>query len=215
MEIEWAGQRLHLLPEKAVFWRAERTLIISDLHIGKIAHFRREGFAVPREAIAKNFNLLDKLILENNAWRILFTGDLFHSDINHEWEIFSRWRRKYHSVEMDLIIGNHDRLPEEIYTGLPLRIWAKSMMLGPVLFTHHPVEPLKDQYIMSGHIHPVVKLYGKANQHFRLPCFYFSKQQAILPSFGYFTGGYQIDPMEGDTVVAIADRKLIDVSAVF
>ena len=55
MEIKIEGQTLKLFSEKAICWVEEKTLIISDLHLGKIAHFRKEGIAIPSTAIKNNF----------------------------------------------------------------------------------------------------------------------------------------------------------------
>jgi hypothetical protein len=33
----------------------------------------------------------------------------------------------------------------------------------------------------------------------------------ILPSFGYFTGGYEIEPYENDKVFAVANGRVIEV----
>ena len=37
--------------QKAIFWEREKTLIISDLHVGKSAHFRKSGIAVSSEIL--------------------------------------------------------------------------------------------------------------------------------------------------------------------
>ncbi|MBK8623953.1 MAG: metallophosphoesterase [Saprospiraceae bacterium] len=55
------------------------TLVISDLHIGKTAYFRKKGIALPfseKDKTIKNLNLLiEKLKPET----LIFLGDLFHS----------------------------------------------------------------------------------------------------------------------------------------
>jgi uncharacterized protein len=215
MEITVKNTELKLLPQKAIFWKKEKTLLISDLHLGKISHFRKEGIPLPLSAFQNNFDRLDDLILNYNAWQVIFIGDLFHSTINKEWDQFCTWRKKYHSVEMHIVLGNHDKLPQDCYEDLPLKIHKKNLMIAPFTFSHHPKEKfLKDEYVISGHVHPVIKLNGKANQNFRLPCFYFGRQQAILPSFGYFTGGHAIQPKEEDKVIAVVKNELIEVSGI-
>ena len=94
MEIEIRGQHFQLLPQKAVYWREKNTLLISDLHLGKITHFRKEGIAVPSIAYHRNFSILDELIDTLHAERIIFLGDLFHHKRNKEWEVFESWRNK-------------------------------------------------------------------------------------------------------------------------
>lgn len=43
-------------------------------------------------------------------------------------------------------------------------------------------------FTISGHIHPGVSIKLPPNKHLRLPCFWVSAQQIILPAFSKFTG---------------------------
>src|SRR4051812_10470243 len=99
MVIEIRGHHFRLLSQKAIYWEEEKTLLISDLHLGKIMHFRKEGIAIPAIAQENNFKRLDEIILRNNISRIIFLGDLFHNSLNTEWETFRRWRNKFQSTE--------------------------------------------------------------------------------------------------------------------
>ena len=84
VKIEIRGHEFHLLPQKAIFWKNKNTLLISDLHLGKITHFRKAGIAIPTEALLRNFNILEFLIREYKPQRIILLGDLFHSAFNSE-----------------------------------------------------------------------------------------------------------------------------------
>ena len=44
-EIE--GEILTFTNARALYWKKENALIISDLHVGKSAHFRKNGIAIP------------------------------------------------------------------------------------------------------------------------------------------------------------------------
>src|SRR6187549_1973507 len=100
MEININGNTFILLPQKAIFWKQEKTLLIGDLHLGKVMHFRKEGIAVPSAAAETNFARLDELLSSNRTERIIFLGDLFHNQYNSEWERFKKWRSDNPSVEM-------------------------------------------------------------------------------------------------------------------
>jgi DNA ligase-associated metallophosphoesterase len=212
MRITIKNNAFTLLPQKAIWWKEEKTILISDLHIGKIAHFRKAGIAVPPKAAEQNFRQLDELMNSYPVQRIVFVGDLFHSDLNSEWDLFCSWRNRYTAVEMLLILGNHDRFPVKQYQDICLEVHEQEWRIGPFTFAHHPKEEIEEnEYVISGHIHPVVKLTGIANQQLKFPCFYFGARQAILPSFGSFTGGYVIDIKQGDQVVAVVEEKLIKI----
>lgn len=212
MELRIRNNTFVLLPQKAIYWKEQRTILISDLHIGKISHFRKAGIALPHEAAQNNFNRLDEIIANTNPTNILFVGDLFHSDVNQEWDQFCQWRKQYATLKMDIVLGNHDRLPENFCDEFQIDIYPTELVVGAFTFAHHPREEFNEnEYVISGHVHPVVYLRGLARQSTTVPCFYFGVQQAILPSFGYFTGGYAIDVNEHDTVIAVAQNKLFTV----
>lgn len=212
MELYVKNNTFQLLPQKAIYWREQQMILVSDLHIGKISHFRKAGIAVPHHGVQDNFKRLDEIIRTSNPTHILFVGDLFHSDVNREWDQFCSWRKQYPAIKMDIVLGNHDYLPEDFCTNYQIDIYPLELVIGPFTFAHHPREPRHEgEYLISGHIHPVISLSGVGRQHVKVPCFYFGSQQAILPSFGYFTGGYAINIQETDTVIAIAEKMLYPV----
>lgn len=212
MELRIRNNTFVLLPQKAIYWKEQRTILISDLHIGKISHFRKAGIPIPQEGSLNNFTRLDEIIANTNPIHILFVGDLFHSDVNQEWDQFCNWRKQYPAIKMDIVLGNHDRLPENFCDNYQINIYPTELVIGPFTFAHHPRQEFKgDEYVISGHIHPVISLSGIARQYVTVPCFYFGIRQAILPSFGYFTGGYAIEIEEADTVIAVAQNKLFAV----
>jgi len=212
MEIQIKNNTFHLLFQKAIFWEEQKTLLLSDLHIGKISHFRKEGIPVPLKGLQENFKTLDAIMESRLIEKVVFIGDLFHSTLNAEWREFCNWREKYKEVDMHIVMGNHDLFPPHIYTEICMQVHEKEIVIGPFTLAHHPRKEFQpDEYVISGHVHPVIRLNGIANQRLRFPCFYFGEQQALLPSFGYFTGGFQIKPEENDRVVAVVNQTLIEI----
>ena len=69
-----AGTELTLRGDKTVFWPEEKLLIISDLHIGKVMHFRRAGFAVPLESAKNNLERLSFTLLNTDIKKVIFLG---------------------------------------------------------------------------------------------------------------------------------------------
>ncbi len=212
MEIQLKQNTFQLLPQRAMIWKEKGMLILGDLHIGKVSHFRRAGLAVPAAALNENFTRLDSIMQAHPIKEVLFAGDLFHSSINTEWQLFREWRLQYAHIPMSIVPGNHDKQALPYYHEANLHIYEDNCKLGPFTFSHHPKELfLADEYIISGHIHPVITLTGAGKQYLKLPCFYFGPQQCILPAFGAFTGAYVMKPAEGDRVVAIVGDGLIEV----
>lgn len=212
MEIQLKQNTFQLLPQRAMIWKEKRMLILGDLHIGKVSHFRRAGLAVPAAALTENFTRLDSIMQAHTINEVLFAGDLFHSSINKEWQLFLEWRLQYAGIPMGIVPGNHDKQALPYYLEANLHIYEDNCKLGPFTFSHHPKEFItNNEYIISGHVHPVITLTGQGRQYLRFPCFYFGTHQCILPSFGSFTGGYAIEPAEGDRVIAIVGDGLIEV----
>lgn len=191
-----------------LFWVEKSLLMISDVHLGKVNHFRKFGAAVPRKAIHKNFVLLDMIVADFQPFQICFLGDLFHSSLNKEWELFENWVGKT-PAEIILVSGNHDIIDPEKYRQLNVEIFPE-LIIDNFLLTHHP-EEREGLFTFCGHIHPAVKLHGFGRQKLKLPCFFKSKNQMILPAFGEFTGTYTMNPSKNDEVYAIVEDVVVKV----
>tara|TARA_B110000503_G_C7166403_1_gene422053 strand:+ start:951 stop:1613 length:663 start_codon:yes stop_codon:yes gene_type:complete len=208
--IEIQGEKLFLLPEKAIYWEAKRILIIADLHLGKSAHFRKNGIAVPTKVEDRNWNLLHHLFQKIKPKRVHFLGDLFHSTHNKEWDVFRDLIQQYSAIQFELTIGNHDILNPELYLGLKFKLF-NSLVVDPFIFTHEPLETESKFYNLAGHVHPGVKLKGKGNQKHRLACFYFGKNGGLLPAFGSFTGLASIKVKRSDRVFVVTGEMVISI----
>ena len=206
MKISFGNEELELHSSGAAYWRKKEMLLISDVHLGKISHFRKYGSAVPAEAISQNFKSLDNLIQAFQPKIICFLGDLFHSAINTEWRLFEEWVSNFNG-KIILVAGNHDIISPLRYQQLGIEI-CEEMQSEALLLTHHP-EKREGLYNMCGHIHPGYRLSGIGKQFLKLPCFYKSEDQLIFPSFGTFTGNYMISPQVGEEVYAITKKEVI------
>jgi len=205
------SQNLILHPKKAIFWEEERALIISDLHIGKVGHFRKAGIAIPKLMEQEELALLSDLIHEFKPSKLIFLGDLFHSDMNNDWNWLQLWRDLYPKIQMILVQGNHDILHPDYYEQAGFEIYDK-LLIGPFLFVHDKKDyefPPDGVYVLSGHIHPAIRLRGKARQSLLLSCFSFGRKAAVLPAFGKFTGKCCLKENDDDTVFGVLNDKVI------
>lgn len=209
MKVTLRGAEMRLLPEKCVYWPALSMLIISDVHLGKAGHFRKNGVPVPRSVHYEDMARIDQLIDRYHPGQILFLGDLFHSEFNNEWWDFMSWRGQYPSTRFTLVMGNHDILSPELFEQAAIEV-VDAWTAGPFHFTHIREEsgPL---YNLSGHLHPGVRMVGAGKQSLTLPCFYFADDHGILPAFGTFTGTYRIRPTRSDQVFVVTDQVVVPV----
>jgi DNA ligase-associated metallophosphoesterase len=199
-------QNFSLHSSGAMFWEEKQMLLISDVHLGKISHFRKYGSAVPQKAIAENFERLTRVVDHFQPEKICFLGDLFHSSQNLEWHIFENWMQDI-SAQVTLVVGNHDIISELKYEALGIEICSE-LVLEDLLFTHHPEES-EGFFNICGHLHPGYKLRGKGRQALALPCFHKMEKQIVMPAFGEFTGNFWISPAADDQIFAITKKEVI------
>ena len=74
-----AGEEFVLLPERAVWWPAARTLLVADFHLGKAASFRRAGIPLPAGTTTENVDRLERAVAATGAGELVFLGDFLHS----------------------------------------------------------------------------------------------------------------------------------------
>jgi len=203
-----AGAELILHHHKAIYWPKEDILIISDAHLGKADHFRKSGIAVPQQVNKTNIARIEYLINEFTPSRVIFLGDLFHSTLNAAWKTFEKLINQFEKIEFELVMGNHDILPQSLYDSSILRIYKEELIIPPFILTHIPLEEKHEYYNLAGHLHPGVSLRGKAKQYLKLPCFYFSAWQGIVPAFGDFTGLYKMKPKDGDKIYVVSGENI-------
>lgn len=196
-----AGEDLLLLPEKAVFWPAEKMLIIADIHFGKAAAFRALGVPVPRGTTSENLAGLDALVAKHGARQVVFLGDFLHARASHASSTqlaMLAWRNRHPDLALTLVRGNHDLHAGDPAAALGIGLVDEPHALGPFAFCHHP-DIDGAGYALAGHVHPVYVLATRFDA-LRLPCFVVGRERMILPSFGAFTGGHAVKPEPGDGI---------------
>ena len=212
MTIHHEGQALTLDARKALFWHERSTLLLADLHLGKGSHFNRAGLAVPVGVQVDNFSRLQELLEEYSPERVLFLGDLFHSVLNDTVETFAVFLSTHPEVSFELVLGNHDILPDALYDNSILTVHRPPYEDPPFVHTHYPLpEPHPELYNFYGHIHPGVQLAGAGREVIKLPCFHFAHRQAALPAFGAFTGLAIVRPGPLDRTFVIAEGEVLEV----
>lgn len=208
-EIHINSHNFILHPSGAIYWENKKMLLIADVHLGKVVHFRKHGAPVPLSAAYKNLEKLTEVTNHFEPEIVCFLGDLFHSKLNEEWKDFEKWV-EYCKAEVILISGNHDIIPQYLYEDLGVKVFDELFLDGFYL-THHPTE-MERNFNLSGHIHPGIRMRGVGRQYLRLPCFYKTLNSLILPAFGNFTGKHILTPSETDEVFVIVEEEIICVS---
>ena len=212
MTITSHGEELILDKERAIYFPKHQLLAISDLHLGKSAHFRQAGVPVPASVAQRDLIRLDEILNKYKPTTLLINGDMFHHGLNADIDEFATWRKKYQQTNFLLVKGNHDRLAEADYVLMDIQIHEPSFCLGPFCFIHDaPKCTEEEKYPISGHIHPGVTVVGRAKQRLKFPCFYSGKEYALMPAFSVFTGLYNIRSKKDDPIFAITKESVVKV----
>ncbi|MEY8849213.1 ligase-associated DNA damage response endonuclease PdeM [Psychroserpens sp. XS_ASV72] len=180
------GEELILNNLRALFWQREQALIVSDMHIGKTAHFRKHGIPVSADVQDNDLKRLSFLLKLYKVKQLIVVGDLFHAERNSDVEKFQDWRKSHENITIVLVKGNHDKFRNELFQQLDIKVIKDHLNIHPFKFIHEPEE--KDGFSISGHIHPGYVVKNKNLPRVKLPCFQVSNHNLILPAFSMFTG---------------------------
>ncbi|MDX1477293.1 MAG: ligase-associated DNA damage response endonuclease PdeM [Saprospiraceae bacterium] len=205
-------QHLLLLPDRLAYWVEQGLLILADLHLGKAQHFRKNGIPVPGNVLRHELRRLAGHIEQIQPQQTWILGDLSHSVYNKGWEEAITFFSAYPAGFWHLVPGNHDIMQREQYERAGIVVEKPLVAHGPFALTHQLLAQAGDLYQVAGHVHPGVRLQGKASQAITLPCFFFKPAYALLPAFGRFTGLGRVEPEPGDQVYAIAEGQILDLS---
>ena len=208
--VQWSVETLHLLPEHALWWPANQTLFIADLHLGKAASYRKLGQPVPSGSTQDNLQRLTQLIERHAPRHIVFLGDFLHAASGRTPAVLlamQAWRTQHAAVHMTLVRGNHDSHAGDPPTELGIAVVDEPFLIGPFAACHHQ-QVHATQFVLAGHSHPVVHLRGTGRDRLRLPCFVKDGQQATLPAFGAFTGGHPVDQRPGRCLYAVGGGRV-------
>ncbi len=187
----FAGHELLLGAGRALYWPAERALLVADLHLEKASWFAVRGQMLPPYDSRDTLERLADAVKQTGARRVITLGDNFHDDagaLRLDAHCTGMLEALTRALDWVWITGNHDEalprgfggtiLPELEIGGITLRHEARTGETRPEL---------------SGHYHPKMRMTVR-NRHIARPCAVLGRGEAggermILPAFGALTGG--------------------------
>jgi DNA ligase-associated metallophosphoesterase len=208
--------RLQLLPQKAIYVEALEALLVSDVHLGKSETFQQFGVPIPSQVNRATLQRLQALCDQYHPRHLWILGDLFHSRRGMADEVIDAWLTFLHQsqVQVYLILGNHDRPLQPLLAQLAIECFVESVEAEGLVLSHEPLPPgdsaKHDAVNICGHVHPCMRLTLGCDR-LRLPCFHWQvvPQRLTLPSFGEFTGGYEVQLSQGDVAYVVADDQVV------
>lgn len=213
MDITLGGHQLRLLSSRAVWWPEQETLLVADVHLGKDQVFRSQGLAVPSGVLQQDLDRLEVLLEETDAQRLIILGDFVHAPprAGDRWpDEIGQWRARLADIEMDLVLGNHDRALKDWLNQWQIDGHAHGIELDGLRLVHE-WRPDRDQAGLSGHLHPGARIRTRREQ-LMLPAFLMAADHLVLPAFGRFTGLMEPVPFPTERRFVVAGRKVLELN---
>ena len=200
--IRMFGGDLILDPRKALIWPEEKSIFISDTHFGKSSIFRNFGLQIPEGSDKETLSVISGLIRDYPVKRLFILGDFVHGRLPEKhmfFNLFNMWKKSHQKLSIILVLGNHDSNLENLCLG-DLEMYD-SYMVKTTELVHDPQSATTSSFI-SGHVHPFLN-FRAWEESLRMPIFLCSDQNIVLPAFGLFTGGKNVDLTLGQVAYAI------------
>jgi DNA ligase-associated metallophosphoesterase len=180
------GVRLAPDPSGAMWWPAERILVVADLHLEKAQAFAARRTLLPPYDTRSTLTRLAALMRRYAPKRLVCLGDSFHTIAGpaslHE-DDRAALGRLAREAEWLWILGNHD---PQIGGGLPGEC-ATVFQYAGLTFRHEP-GPDSIAGEVVGHFHPKVTVTVRGRSLTRR-CFLTDGRRLVLPAFGAYAGG--------------------------
>lgn len=215
--LSFANQEFMLTTGRALYWPAERALLVADLHLEKASFYARHGQMLPPYDSRDTLERVAVAIRETGARRVITLGDNFHDAAGlerlepHAAGMLAALTR---AVDWVWVTGNHDNgIEGEAMERLAGGTMAEELVVAGMVLRHQ-AKPGETRPEFSGHFHP--KLQITVRQHrIRRACAVVSRDvsgsgRMILPAFGTLTGGMDA----GDPAILSAMQPASRIDAV-
>ena len=196
LAIEHDEQHFLLHPQRVMYWPAQKTLLVADVHVGKEHVFGRQGIGIPGGISESTLRHLFILANDSGAERLIVLGDFMHAvpHSSEPWlDVLTQLMDQHTQLTVEIVAGNHDREKGRSIVDSRIIWHPVSLMTGPLVLQHEPGKDARG-FVLSGHLHPVWRLGTARRGGVRAPVFWFREHCAVLPAFGEFTGGVVIEP---------------------
>lgn len=182
----------------ALYWPAEKTLIVSDLHLEKGSYLSEDGVVLPPYDTGSSFEKLEEALDRFDPQRVIALGDSFcgGDDVrlsahDGDWLFDLMEDREWFWVS-----GPDQAEVPEMFGGTVV----PHLTVGGIKFRYEPVRaPVSHE--IAGRMHPVAQI-SEYGHLMRGRCFVSNGSRLILPSMGAYSAGSNVlgsafDPLLG------------------
>ena len=206
MLLHFAGHAFEPLRSGGLYWHAERTLLVADLHLEKFSSFARHGALLPPYDTAKTLKRLEADVVRTGAERIIALGDSFHRDAGVASLLDAdrlRLMALLGRTHWTWVSGNHDPSPHALGG-----VCVDQLAHRGLLLTHEPRRGRPG--LIGGHLHPAAHLQVDGRS-VRRPCFVHDGAVLVLPAYGSSTGSINI---LGPAFAGLFDYRALEVTMI-
>lgn len=185
--LRFGEQMFEPLPSGGLYWRAERALLVADLHLEKFSSYAKTGQMLPPYDTGMTLKRLEADLVRIGAVEVIALGDSFHRDEGVTTLLDAdrlRLAGLMGKARWTWISGNHDPAPHAL-GGICLPLLER----GGLTLTHEPRRGVAG--LVAGHLHPAAHL-SVNGRSVRRPCFVHDGSVLILPAYGSGTGSLNI-----------------------
>ncbi len=204
--ISFCGHMFQPLVTGGLYWPAQRTLLVADLHLEKLSSFSRRGSLLPPYDTGLTLMRLARDIATTGATTVLALGDSFHRDegtaslLDHDRLALDSLTA---SASWIWLSGNHDPSPHAL-GGTCLAALERAGLT----FSHHPRRGVAG--LVAGHLHPAARVVINGRSA-RRPCFVHDGRLMLLPAYGSAAGSINI---VGPAFAGLFDWARLEVSMI-
>ena len=213
----FAGHEMALAAGRALYWPAERAVLVADLHLEKASWHAARGAMLPPYDSRATLERLADIVKACDARRVITLGDNFHDNSGAlRLEPIARAMLEGLTRTRDFvwITGNHDEHMARSFGGAV----AGELDLGGIALRHQ-ARPGASGHELSGHYHPKLRIRVRSRLIAR-PCAVLGRtadggggssgggERMILPAFGAFTGG--MDAGAAEIRVALQPAEILE-----
>jgi len=183
--------------------KKEKSLIVSDFHLGYEEMLKEKGVLVPRFQLNDILERLEKILKKVNPEKIIINGDLKHEFgkvLSQEWRDVLKlvdFLLK-NCKELIFVKGNHDLFLGPIVRKRGIKVVEDYWVNGVFVCHGDEIKKTSAKVIVIGHEHPAISLKekGKAEKY---KCFlkgkFKGKDLIVVPCFNPIS--YGSDVLEG------------------
>ena len=202
----------------ALYLKKEKTIIISDMHLGYEESLNKQGILIPKFQFKETLERLTKIFYKVKADKIILNGDFKHefgTISDSEWKDILKIMDFFieRCNELILIKGNHDTILGPIARKRNVAVKSYEI-IGNVLVAHgdNVKVPLKEiKTIIIGHEHPAISLEhtGRVESY---KCYlvgsFRRKKLVVQPSFNLVVEGTNV--LKGELLSPFLQDNLDD-----